>query len=293
MPSLDQLYAFVTTVQTGSFSAAARRLGKVQSAISQNIMNMEIDTNQTLFDRSGRYPILTAAGEALLPQAEAVIAQHQRLNFQLEAINNHEPLKITLAIDEGIPYLGLTELLPTLVDQYPQLQLEFLSASSQDVLQLVSEQRADTGLIFSELSYPKEIDFETIGAIAFDVFVSTQHPLAQQPAAHLDILKLHRQLVIGSKGESHSWLNQAHSPDVWYSDNYYVLLELTKSGFGWALLPEHLAQDAVLSKQLCRLPFEHEQLAWQTNIDLIHRTGIETEVSNQLRKRLRSLIKKQ
>ncbi|MBL4831491.1 MAG: hypothetical protein JKY55_16590 [Aliivibrio sp.] len=97
-------------------------------------------------------------------------------------------------------------------------------------------------------------------------------------------------ITIGSKGEAHSWLNQAHSPDVWYSDNYYVLLELAKSGFGWALLPLHLAQDAIDNNQLCRLPLEFEQLAWQTNIDFIQRAGIESEVSLQLRKLLRTLI---
>ncbi|MGS0729045.1 LysR family transcriptional regulator, partial [Shewanella sp. 0m-11] len=56
MLTIEQLYSFVTTVEAGSFSAAARKLGKVQSAISQHIINLEIDTNQTLFDRSHRYP---------------------------------------------------------------------------------------------------------------------------------------------------------------------------------------------------------------------------------------------
>ncbi len=58
--SLEQLQAFVTTVETGSFSAAARHLGKAQSAISTAVSNLEIDLDNSLFVRSGRYPVLSA-----------------------------------------------------------------------------------------------------------------------------------------------------------------------------------------------------------------------------------------
>lgn len=67
MLTTEQLEAFVASVETGSFSAAARQLGKVQSGISQQIMNLELDTGLQLFDRSGRYPQLTALGITCCP----------------------------------------------------------------------------------------------------------------------------------------------------------------------------------------------------------------------------------
>ena len=45
----DQLIIFQTVMETGSFSAAARKLGKVPSAISMSIANLEIDLDLTLF----------------------------------------------------------------------------------------------------------------------------------------------------------------------------------------------------------------------------------------------------
>ncbi len=290
MTSIEQLISFVTTVESGSFSAAARKLGKVQSAVSQNIMNMEIDTDLLLFDRSGRYPKLTKAGEKLLPQAKAVIAQHRRLDQQVKALESKEELKLTLAIDEGIPYSGLIDLLPQLEALHPQLQLEFLCASSQDVIQLVTDKRATSGLVFSDNVYPEMIDFETLGTVQFELLVSPKHVLAQTDAAHVDILKLHRQLVIGSQGSKVTWFNQAHSPDVWYADNYYVLLELAKSGFGWTLLPLHLAEDAINKNLLCRVPVQFEQLGWQANVDVIQHSAMETSANHSLRKLLRRLL---
>ena len=71
--SLDQLQVFVAVVQAGSFSAAARRLGRTQSTVSAAIANLEADLGVELFDRSTRIPGLTAAGQKLQLEAEAVL----------------------------------------------------------------------------------------------------------------------------------------------------------------------------------------------------------------------------
>jgi len=52
----EQLLMFQAVMETGSFSAAARKLGKVPSAVSMSIANLEIDLNLTLFERKGREP---------------------------------------------------------------------------------------------------------------------------------------------------------------------------------------------------------------------------------------------
>lgn len=60
----DQIQAFVMAAELGSFSAAARQMGKVQSAVSTAIANLEIDAGVELFDRSGRAPVLTEEASA-------------------------------------------------------------------------------------------------------------------------------------------------------------------------------------------------------------------------------------
>ena len=67
--SLEQLQAFVATVETGSFSAAGRRLGKAQSSVSAAVANLEIDLDNVLFTRNSRYPELTEEGKRLLAEA--------------------------------------------------------------------------------------------------------------------------------------------------------------------------------------------------------------------------------
>ena len=84
--TLDQMRALVVVAEAGSFSAAARRLGRVQSAISQSIQAMETTLGVTLFDRSTRTPTLTEAGQAIVRDARTVLEGAKSLRAHAESI---------------------------------------------------------------------------------------------------------------------------------------------------------------------------------------------------------------
>src|SRR5258706_8935205 len=73
--SLDQLRVFIAAAETGSFSAAGRKLRRAQSLVSQSVANLEGQLKVKLFDRSAKYPVLTGEGEALLVEAKAAIGR--------------------------------------------------------------------------------------------------------------------------------------------------------------------------------------------------------------------------
>ena len=78
--SSDSVQVFLAVLDRGSFSAAARSLSRVPSAVSMTIAHLEAELNMPLFDRSGREPHPTAAARALEPQARLLAAQLQQLN---------------------------------------------------------------------------------------------------------------------------------------------------------------------------------------------------------------------
>lgn len=291
MFSIEQLQAFVATVDTGSFSAAARQLSKAQSVISQHVINLEIDCDAALFERAGRYPQLTQAGHKLLPHAQALLSQHQRLLNSALALNDSTPSEMTIALDEGIPFRAITKIISQLQSSYPNTTLEFLSASSLDIIDLLQQETPLTGVIFSELNLPETLDYESIGCISFDLYVAKSHPLAQQVVNNIDSLRLHRQLLIRSRNAQTSSFQLKVSPDILYADNYYLLLELTLQGHGWCLLPEHVAQDAVEANELVRLPIEFERMQWQANVDVLqHQKYSNLAIFKVLRKLLRDTL---
>ena len=88
---------------TGSFSAAGRSLGRVQSAISQAVKALEEAHGVELFDRRRHKPTLTAVGAVLVEQARTVLASADR--FAAIAAGTRlglEPL-LALAIDPSSP----------------------------------------------------------------------------------------------------------------------------------------------------------------------------------------------
>jgi DNA-binding transcriptional LysR family regulator len=78
--SPEALTAFVETVASGSFSAAARKLRKSQSTISTAIANLEADLGVALFDRSARHPVLTPEGVRALSYVQAILAASDKLD---------------------------------------------------------------------------------------------------------------------------------------------------------------------------------------------------------------------
>src|SRR5271155_3169450 len=84
--TLDQLRVLVAVADAGSFSAAARKLGRVQSAVSQAIQTLETTLRLSLFDRSGKTPRLTDAGKALVGDARALISAAQAIRARAEGM---------------------------------------------------------------------------------------------------------------------------------------------------------------------------------------------------------------
>ena len=102
MLSLQQLKTFIVCAELGSFSAAARKLGKAQSVVSQAIANLEVDLGLSLFDRSTRKPTLTKQGVKLLAHAQATLIQSQELESAAMALAAGDESELTLVIDPAL-----------------------------------------------------------------------------------------------------------------------------------------------------------------------------------------------
>src|SRR6266436_1105541 len=101
--SLDQLRTFITAADEGSFSAAARKLNRVQSAVSGWIGSLEQQVGVALFDRSGRFPKLTPAGVTLLVDARAVVTGVDALKARARLLSGGLKAELSVVIDVFLP----------------------------------------------------------------------------------------------------------------------------------------------------------------------------------------------
>src|SRR5258708_11748043 len=121
--TLDQLRVLVAIEETGSFSAAVRKLGRVQSAVSHAIKSLEETQGLALFDGSGRAPKFTDAGRALVAQARQVIMQVELFERTSTAIAAGLEPELTIAVDTIMPVEPVMRSLAGLQLEFPNLAL--------------------------------------------------------------------------------------------------------------------------------------------------------------------------
>ena len=136
--TLDQLRLFISVVEEGSFSAAGRRLDRVQSAVSQGISNLEGVLGVSLFDRAGRLPTLTSAGRSLLFDAEQIFAQVNRLRTRASSISEGVEAVVSAVVDAIVPAELVVEMCKGFQAAFPsvalRIQTEVLGAVTEMVL---------------------------------------------------------------------------------------------------------------------------------------------------------------
>lgn len=265
-PSLDQLEVFVKVAEGGSFSAVARQLNRAQSAVSTAVALLEADVGCVLFERrSGSAPRLTAAGSALLREAQQLLAQHQRLQGLGRSLAGGEEARLRLILDEALSYLPLLDSLEALGQRHQALELQLFSGAQGDVAGWVEGDRADLGLLFRQERMPASLERRWLGRVPLVLVVGLQHPLAGAGRVGRQQLAGHRQLLIVPR-ESAYPERERLSARIWRADSLYALAELAARNLGWALLPRHVAQYPVYREQLVALEADWAPPAWDVEL---------------------------
>jgi len=240
MASHEVLLAFVQAATQGSFSAAARKLGRSQSTISAAVASLEIDLNLTLFDRSSRKPGLTPAGHVVLQRAEAILAATSRLEMTASQLSQGVEAKLTVALSDTYQSDRFEAALSTFEQRYPDLELECLIAECDDLVALVQSGRAHVAFAERQDSYPPDLASSTVDErTEIALFVASGHPLTALKKVDQDVLQQHRELRLATIVNPYESRAKGR---VWSAPSYLMLLEMAQGGFGWAPLPRWLVE---------------------------------------------------
>jgi len=253
--TLAQLEAFVLSVKHGSFSAAARKLGRAQSRVSTAVANLEADLGFELFDRTAKLPVLTQHGEDMYIEAQAVLEQCQRLQSRAMTVTTGEEIVLTIAMDEAVLINAFESLFEGVAQRFPLLKLTIISGSQDDIARWVDEGKADIGILFYVKSFSDSLEFMSIGQFYHSLIVSPNHPLSKVESPTIADLNQYRQLVIRDRAGNS--LAKALSANHWYLDSYYFITDLVIRGLGWALVPDYLANSKLYTNEVIKLSTEN------------------------------------
>lgn len=145
---LDSLKSFIAIHETGSFTSAGNRVGRTQSAVSQQVKKLEARIGSPLFNRRSGAISLTEAGQRLLPYAREMLNLEERAlaEFSLSEFGG----RITLGVPELYAEFLLPLILPDFQKQYPNVEISLTHRESPVLLKMVQDGSLDLSL-FTDL----------------------------------------------------------------------------------------------------------------------------------------------
>ena len=106
----DALAMVDAIARCGSFAAAARELGKVPSALTYSVRQLEEALDVLLFDRSSRQARLTAAGTEMLTEGRRLLAEMDAVANRVKRVAAGWETQLTVAVDSVISRITVFEL---------------------------------------------------------------------------------------------------------------------------------------------------------------------------------------
>ena len=255
-PTLDQIRVFLAVVETGSFSAAARKLNRRQSVISYTIANLEQQLGGlSLFDRRTRRPALTAAGRGILSDARRLTSGLDGLQARARGLLQGLEAEVALAVDVMLPTCRLVSALTGFRGQFPTVTLRLYTEALGSVTQLILDRVCSIGASGPMPGHLPELVTRPLGATTIIPVVAPIHPLARTrlPVATVD-LRDHVQLVLTDR----SALTQGSdfgvlSPQTWRLADLGAKHALLLQGLGWGGMPDHQVAADLKAGRLVRL----------------------------------------
>lgn len=260
-PTLDQLRVFITVVDSGSFSAASRRLGRTQPVISYNIANLESLLGLTLFERGRRRPVLTDNGAALLTYARRMCLLSDELRAEIDSLSRGLEGELGLVVDVLYPKPQLASVLQRFAEVFPAVALRVESACLGEVLSRVRSRGCVLGISGLFMDWPDDIEARDFGRLEMLPVAAAEHLLAVASRISMSMLREHLQLILrDASGLTAGGALAISGVRTWEVSDFDTKRALLLAGVGWGHMPRHLVETDVLAGRLraLNLPIRRE-----------------------------------
>ncbi len=272
-----------TIARTGSFAAAARELGKVPSALTYNVRQLEDALDVLLFDRRSRQARLTAAGEELLLEGRRLLDQMEAVANRVRRVATGWETQLTLAVDGILSRTTMFELCEAFYALRPQagsdagpptrlrLRTEVLAGTWEALSSGVADIAIGVGMD-PDYVPPQGVQVKELGRMDFVFAVAPHHPLAraEEPIGEPELLR-HRAVAVADSAQRLTPLtvNLLPGQEVLTVASTADKLEAQLRCLGCGYLPEPLARPHVeagrlVVRQTCRqTPMVPMGYAWR------------------------------
>jgi LysR family transcriptional regulator, hydrogen peroxide-inducible genes activator len=176
---MHQLRYFAAVARTGTFSRAARECRVAQPSLSQQILKLEDEVGERLFERTQRRALLTPAGSLFLPHALNILEAAERGRQEIREMGGKVRGKILVgALPTIAPYF-LPGVVRSFRAKYPGVELIIHEETTQQLLRSLEEKELDLALI-SDASPSSRIEIQQLFSEELLLCLPAAHSLVRQ-----------------------------------------------------------------------------------------------------------------
>ena len=276
---LRHLRYLVAAAEQGSFSGAARRLNVAQSAISEQLADLEREIGVQLFTRSSRRTGLTPTGELFLKEARRILADSEKAVEIARRAQRGEIGTLNIGFFAGSVGVNFPRLIRGFRKQHPGVRLSLVEMTSTRQWQALVDGEIDVGFTRRvEPEFRTELVSELIHQDPINAIVPKDHPVAPGPVDVRDLAG--ESFVLSSREASPAVFDKvielcseagfspriASISSVWSS-----VVMMVQAGEGIALLPLNQQQSRTRDLAFCPLlaknAFVEFVMAWSPKHD--------------------------
>ena len=250
-----------TIARSGSFAAAAREMGRVPSALTYSVRQLEDALDVLLFDRRSRQAQMTAAGQELLAEGRRLLAEMDAVANRVRRVSTGWESELTIAVDGVMSRATVLELveafyaLRSLDDRPPGTRLRLRTEILAGLWEARLTGQADlaVGVVIDSNPPAAGIEIQPLGEIEFVFAVAPHHPLARvEGPIGDDELVRHRAVAVADSAQRLSpvTVNLLPGQDVLTVSSLQAKIDAQARGLGCGFVPEPLARTHILAGRL-------------------------------------------
>jgi len=266
----DALAMMDAIARTGSFAAAARELGKVPSALTYSVRQLEDALDVLLFDRSSRQAQLTAAGSELLHEGRRLLQEMDAVANRVRRVASGWETTLSISVEDVLSLPTIFELIEAfsgICDSQDERVKQGTLAGPGTRLRLRSDVLAGTWEalvsgqvdlaigVAGEHANPGGIELRPLGPMTFIFCVAPHHALAafDEPLVDAQLVH-HRAVAVADTAQRMTpmTVNLLPGQDVLTVPSMRTKLEALLRGLGCGFVPEPLARPHLEAGRLVR-----------------------------------------
>lgn len=240
--------------QTGSFAAAARALGKVPSAVTYSIRQLEEQLDVLLFDRRSRQAQLTQAGAELVREGERLLAELDSVAQRIKRVATGWEAELNIAVDSIVTEEAILDLTADFLALKAPTRLRLLRETLSGSWEALVSSRADLSIgVADQPVSAAGIQSAPLGEMSFVFVVAPTHPLASIDGPITDdLLRPYRMVALADSARQMTPITVGLLPgqDVLTVPSMAFKIDAQLRGMGCGYLPKPLIRQALAAGEL-------------------------------------------